>query len=49
MIQKEVAERIVAASNNKKYGRISIMMQTFFNVKINPNSYNLDNLFENVS
>ena len=34
MIQKEVAERIVAASNNKKYGRISIMMQTFFNVKI---------------
>tara|TARA_A100001011_G_scaffold400871_1_gene520301 strand:- start:5532 stop:6272 length:741 start_codon:yes stop_codon:yes gene_type:complete len=34
MIQKEVAERIVAESNNKKYGRISIMMQTFFNVKI---------------
>ena len=41
MIQKEVAERIVADSNNKKYGRLSIMMQTFFNVEIKfhiPNS-----------
>ena len=41
MIQKEVAERIVSDSNNKKYGRLSIMMQTFFNVEIKfhiPNS-----------
>jgi len=41
MIQKEVAERIVSKENNKKYGRLSIMMQTFFNVEIKfhiPNS-----------
>ena len=34
MLQKEVAERIVAKSNNKKYGRISIMMQSFFDLKL---------------
>ena len=41
MIQKEVAERIVSKENNKKYGRLSIMMQTFFDVEIKfhiPNS-----------
>ena len=34
MLQKEVAERIVSNENNKKYGRISIMMQSFFDVKL---------------
>ncbi len=34
MLQKEVAERIISNENNKKYGRISIMMQSFFNVEL---------------
>ena len=34
MLQKEVAERIVSKENNKKYGRISIMMQSFFNIQL---------------
>ena len=34
MLQKEVAERIVSSENNKKYGRTSIMMQTFFKIKL---------------
>jgi len=34
MLQKEVAERIVSKHGNKKYGRISIMMQSFFDVTL---------------
>ena len=34
MLQKEVAERIVSNHGNKKYGRISIMMQSFFEVNL---------------
>ena len=34
MLQKEVAERIVSSENNKKYGRISIMLQTIFKIKL---------------
>ena len=34
MLQKEVAERIVASEKNKKYGRISIMFQTFFELNL---------------
>ena len=34
MLQKEVAERIVSNHGNKKYGRISIMMQSFFDVNL---------------
>ena len=34
MLQKEVAERIVSKHGNKKYGRISIMMQSFFDVDL---------------
>ena len=34
MLQKEVAERIVSNHGNKKYGRISIMMQSFFDVSL---------------
>jgi len=34
MIQKEVAERIVSSENNKKYGRISVMMQSFFKINL---------------
>ena len=34
MLQKEVAERIVSKENNKKYGRTSIMMQSFFKVEL---------------
>ena len=33
MLQKEVADRIVARSGNKTYGRLSVMMQTFFEVE----------------
>ena len=33
MLQKEVADRIVARSGNKTYGRLSVMMQTFFQVE----------------
>lgn len=34
MLQKEVAERIVSHEANKKYGRISIMMQSFFDISL---------------
>jgi len=34
MLQREVAERIVSNHGNKKYGRISIMMQSFFEVSL---------------
>ena len=34
MLQKEVAESIVTGPNNKKYGKISIMMQSFFDMKL---------------
>jgi len=33
MLQKEVADRIIASSGNKTYGRLSVMMQTFFDVE----------------
>lgn len=34
MLQKEMAQRIVASNNNKNYGRISVMLQTFFHAEI---------------
>jgi len=37
MFQKEVAERIIAASNNKKYGRISILTDARLDVKFHFN------------
>jgi 16S rRNA (adenine1518-N6/adenine1519-N6)-dimethyltransferase len=37
MFQKEVAERIVATSNNKKYGRISILTNARLDVKFHFN------------
>ncbi len=37
MFQKEVAERIIASSNNKKYGRISILSDARLNVKFHFN------------
>ena len=33
MFQKEVAERIIASHNNKKYGRLSVLVQSRCNVK----------------
>ena len=33
MLQREVVDRIVAKSNSKIYGRLSIMAQAYFNVK----------------
>ena len=33
MFQKELAERIIASENTKKYGRISILTGAFFNIK----------------
>ena len=33
MLQKEVVDRIVASHGSKAYGRISVMMQTFFEVE----------------
>jgi len=33
MLQKEVADRIVAKHGSKTYGRLSVMMQTFFEVE----------------
>lgn len=33
MVQKEVADRLVAAPNTKDYGRVSVMMQAFADVK----------------
>jgi len=37
MFQKEVAERIIASSNSKKYGRISILSDARLNVKFHFN------------
>ena len=37
MFQKEVAERIIATSNNKKYGRISILSDSRLNIKFHFN------------
>ncbi|MEY3170613.1 MAG: Dimethyladenosine transferase, partial [Pseudomonadota bacterium] len=37
MFQKEVAERIIATSNNKKYGRISILSNARLKVKFHFN------------
>jgi len=37
MFQKEVAERIMATSNNKKYGRISILSDARLNIKFHFN------------
>lgn len=34
MLQKEVVERMVAKHNSKIYGRLSVMMQAFFNVEM---------------
>ena len=34
MLQKEVADRIVAKHGGKTYGRLSVMMQTFFEVEL---------------
>jgi len=33
MLQKEVAERIIAQPGSKNFGRLSVMMQSFFDVK----------------
>ena len=33
MLQKEVVDRIVANHGNKTYGRLSVMMQAFFEVE----------------
>jgi len=33
MIQKEVAERIIAYSNSKKYGKLSLKMQYYFQIE----------------
>ena len=33
MLQKEVADRIISSSHSKKYGILSVLLQTFFNVK----------------
>ncbi len=37
MFQKEVADRIIATSNNKKYGRISILSDARLNIKFHFN------------
>jgi len=34
MLQREVVERIVAKNGSKIYGRLSVMMQAFFNVEM---------------
>jgi 16S rRNA (adenine1518-N6/adenine1519-N6)-dimethyltransferase len=34
MLQKEVVDRIVATHGNKTYGRLSVMMQVFFEVEL---------------
>ncbi len=44
MFQKEVAEKIIAQNNSKKYGRISILCATRLNVKFNFN-VNKENFF----
>ena len=33
MLQKEVVDRIVAKNGSKTYGRLSVMMQTFYEVE----------------
>ena len=33
MLQKEVAERIVSGSGNRRYGSISVILQTFFDIE----------------
>tara|TARA_B100000900_G_C20533806_1_gene697468 strand:+ start:41 stop:805 length:765 start_codon:yes stop_codon:yes gene_type:complete len=33
MLQKEVVDRIISRPNNKVYGRLSVMAQTYFNIK----------------
>ncbi|WP_041191934.1 16S rRNA (adenine(1518)-N(6)/adenine(1519)-N(6))-dimethyltransferase RsmA [Candidatus Vesicomyidisocius calyptogenae] len=44
MLQKEVVERMGANSGSKVYGRLSVMMQTFFNINmiftVPPESFN---------
>jgi 16S rRNA (adenine1518-N6/adenine1519-N6)-dimethyltransferase len=43
MLQKEVVERIIAKPSNKTYGRLSVMAQTYYDVKklfdISPNVF----------
>ena len=39
MLQKEVVDRIVAKHGSKTYGRLSVMMQTFFEVESMSVSY----------
>ena len=34
MLQKEVVDRIIAPHGNKTYGRLSVMMQAFFDVEL---------------
>jgi 16S rRNA (adenine1518-N6/adenine1519-N6)-dimethyltransferase len=34
LVQKEVAERFISKNNNKTYGRISILSQIFYDIKI---------------
>ena len=34
MLQKEVVDRIVAKNNHKDFGRLSVMMQSFFDVEL---------------
>ncbi len=34
MIQKEVAERIVSSPNNKQYGILSVLLGTFYHIKL---------------
>ena len=33
MLQKEVADRIISTNNSKKYGILSVLLQTFFKVR----------------
>ncbi len=43
MLQKEVANRIIARAGTKEYGRISVLCQLIFNIKkcfnVNPNAF----------
>jgi|TARA_B110000259_G_C14030539_1_gene406465 16S rRNA (adenine1518-N6/adenine1519-N6)-dimethyltransferase len=34
MLQKEVAERIASSTHSKSYGRLSVMLQYFFNIEL---------------
>ena len=43
MLQKEVALRMLANPNSKDYSRMSVMAQTFCNVK-----YETENAFDNI-